>query len=393
MDNEQNRRADDKRAPGQLQWGESGEAAAPAAERFSYTITPRAPHVGGGWRLQLLEDGQEVGGGIYPVTEEVTSDDAHQEAMDDGEAWLRSRGDGAAAEPNSWAGFIKGCGYDEVAPGRFQKPVAAPASADNPSTDEIDRIADAFKVQADTDVDVELRAGGPKRLIAFDYFKRGALFASKPVAADNPSTACADEPLCPACQGSGEGVCMEGAGPDAYEVPCNCQHCGGSGGLLDAYNHLVGLLSAEREKYLNLCHKVSFAAPVAQSTAGASEQIAKVIMRLIGEGAMDWRATLADEAGHEDGFNSDAEELNVLAEMVRKALAAPALNPSDVRNAALEEAAELAIKLTAVPRDVLGPPTVPMKARAYAGGCIADSIRALKTASAQGEKGGDDAAE
>ncbi|QJE00659.1 hypothetical protein HH212_12035 [Massilia forsythiae] len=62
-----------------------------AAMRFAYTITPRPARVGGGWRLQLIEDGQEVGGGVYPMTEETTSEDAYQDAMDCGEEWLMSR--------------------------------------------------------------------------------------------------------------------------------------------------------------------------------------------------------------------------------------------------------------------------------------------------------------
>lgn len=49
----------------------------------------------------------------------------------------------------------------------------------------------------------------------------------------------------------------------------------------------------------------------------------------------------------------------------------------DVRAAALEEAAALAVKLTAVPRDVLGPATAPMKDRARAGEKVAAAIRAL----------------
>ena len=66
-------------------------SARPAPEHFSYTITPRAERVGG-WRLQLFEGGLEVGGGTYPVTEDVARDDAHAEAVEDGEAWLASRG-------------------------------------------------------------------------------------------------------------------------------------------------------------------------------------------------------------------------------------------------------------------------------------------------------------
>lgn len=34
---------------------------------------------------------------------------------------------------------------------------------------------------------------------------------------------------CPSCKGSGEGVGMEGRGPDAYEVAINCPTCGGTG--------------------------------------------------------------------------------------------------------------------------------------------------------------------
>lgn len=37
--------------------------------QYSYEITPRPPELGGGWRLRLLEDGGEVGGGVFPVAE------------------------------------------------------------------------------------------------------------------------------------------------------------------------------------------------------------------------------------------------------------------------------------------------------------------------------------
>lgn len=42
--------------------------------QYSYEITPRSAELGGGWRLRLLEDGEEVGGGVFPVA----SADAHQ---------------------------------------------------------------------------------------------------------------------------------------------------------------------------------------------------------------------------------------------------------------------------------------------------------------------------
>ena len=34
---------------------------------ISYKIKPRPTELGGGWRLYLLEDGEEVGGGVFPV--------------------------------------------------------------------------------------------------------------------------------------------------------------------------------------------------------------------------------------------------------------------------------------------------------------------------------------
>ncbi|MET3109333.1 hypothetical protein AAKU58_004185 [Oxalobacteraceae bacterium GrIS 1.18] len=36
----------------------------------SYEINPRPTELGGGWRLRLLEDGEEVGGGVFPIEDE-----------------------------------------------------------------------------------------------------------------------------------------------------------------------------------------------------------------------------------------------------------------------------------------------------------------------------------
>ena len=93
---------------------------------YTYTITPRRLDAGGGWRLQLLEDGEEVGGGAFPLGPDnpaegmewwnaATEDErgrwlavagsarpvdawqafrlalAHDEADDEGRAWLSSR--------------------------------------------------------------------------------------------------------------------------------------------------------------------------------------------------------------------------------------------------------------------------------------------------------------
>ena len=63
---------------------------------YSYEITPRPDELGGGWRLRLLEDGVEVGGGVFPPDDaSETPKDALQAAFDDAGseayAWLDSR--------------------------------------------------------------------------------------------------------------------------------------------------------------------------------------------------------------------------------------------------------------------------------------------------------------
>lgn len=35
---------------------------------YAYEITPRPAELGGGWRLRLLENDEEVGGGVFPIT-------------------------------------------------------------------------------------------------------------------------------------------------------------------------------------------------------------------------------------------------------------------------------------------------------------------------------------
>lgn len=57
-----------------------------------FEIEPRPINLGGGWRLRLLEDDTEVGGGVYPPEPDlgITSDDAHADALEAGETWLAS---------------------------------------------------------------------------------------------------------------------------------------------------------------------------------------------------------------------------------------------------------------------------------------------------------------
>ena len=64
---------------------------------YNYEIASRPIELGGGWRLRLLEDGFEVGGGVFPPVETGNQNpkNAIQVAFDDAEAeayaWLDSR--------------------------------------------------------------------------------------------------------------------------------------------------------------------------------------------------------------------------------------------------------------------------------------------------------------
>jgi hypothetical protein len=72
-----------------------------AVDRCSYGITPRAPHIGGGWRLQLFEGAFEAGRGVYPISDDVSSDDAYLDALNDADAWLLSRGVASVAQASA----------------------------------------------------------------------------------------------------------------------------------------------------------------------------------------------------------------------------------------------------------------------------------------------------
>ena len=67
---------------------------------YWYEILPRPVELGGGWRLRLLELGQEVGGGVFPPedTTKEALDEAYGEAMEEGEAWLAFRPEGDTLE-------------------------------------------------------------------------------------------------------------------------------------------------------------------------------------------------------------------------------------------------------------------------------------------------------
>lgn len=60
----------------------------------NYEIKARPLSVGGGWKLTLFEDGQEAGGGVFPVDEAGSHRalfEAYGQAQDQGEAWIGAR--------------------------------------------------------------------------------------------------------------------------------------------------------------------------------------------------------------------------------------------------------------------------------------------------------------
>ena len=71
---------------------------------YGYTIEARDSALGGGWRLRLLEDGEEVGGGVFPLADYLADADgdlvlaldlAHADASGVARDWLESRPDDA----------------------------------------------------------------------------------------------------------------------------------------------------------------------------------------------------------------------------------------------------------------------------------------------------------
>ena len=51
-------------------------------------ISPRPTHLGGGWRLRIIENGEEVGGGAFPLSaHDPEGLDAYEEALSAGLCW------------------------------------------------------------------------------------------------------------------------------------------------------------------------------------------------------------------------------------------------------------------------------------------------------------------
>lgn len=72
------------------------------ARRYHFAIDPRPAELGGGWFLRLLESGEEVGGGVFPLApylsdcssiytakdREMAEMAAYEDALSDAFAWL-----------------------------------------------------------------------------------------------------------------------------------------------------------------------------------------------------------------------------------------------------------------------------------------------------------------
>jgi hypothetical protein len=62
---------------------------------YRYGIEPRPETLGGGYRLRLIEAGEEVGGGVFPLDEYADEPEpekaAFADAQAEGEAWLANR--------------------------------------------------------------------------------------------------------------------------------------------------------------------------------------------------------------------------------------------------------------------------------------------------------------
>lgn len=82
---------------------------------FSYEITPRPVELGDGWRLRLLENGEEVGGGVFPV---VLDDPQH------GVTWWNQLTEQARAEwlsvaasavpADAWLSYLRAEAYNDA---------------------------------------------------------------------------------------------------------------------------------------------------------------------------------------------------------------------------------------------------------------------------------------
>lgn len=53
---------------------------------ITYTIDPRPDHLGGGWKVAILDDTQEIAGGVFPA-----GDEGYTDALDFAESFLQEQ--------------------------------------------------------------------------------------------------------------------------------------------------------------------------------------------------------------------------------------------------------------------------------------------------------------
>lgn len=83
--------------------------------KHSYEITPRSVELGDGWRLRLLEDGEEVGGGVFPVGNENPQQgvDWWNQLQEPQRAhWLTIAASAVPAE--AWAAYLRAEAYADA---------------------------------------------------------------------------------------------------------------------------------------------------------------------------------------------------------------------------------------------------------------------------------------
>ena len=83
--------------------------------RYTYEITPRPESHGGGWRLRLHADGEEVGGDVFPAHEADPGTVAGWwSTLTDGErlAWLDRSGGSLPAHAHR--AFVRAAAYDDA---------------------------------------------------------------------------------------------------------------------------------------------------------------------------------------------------------------------------------------------------------------------------------------
>jgi hypothetical protein len=88
-----------------------------AKKNYRYSIEPRPAELGGGWRLRLLENGEEVGGGVFPLSpylylsdfpatdeaneREMAEKAAYEDALAEASAWVAARQEEEKQSPNA----------------------------------------------------------------------------------------------------------------------------------------------------------------------------------------------------------------------------------------------------------------------------------------------------